>query len=162
MTRSERQEAGTPQALFATLHAEYRFTIDVCASHHNAKLHWYLTEKDDCLKRHWCGLQGRTHIRIWCNPPYGNIPAFLAHAFEPEFSCYLLPVRTDRIWWMNWKPKAETHWFVGEKPHRRIQFEPPPGITYSSNPSCHCLFLFGKECIPGKEVWRSGRTGERL
>lgn len=151
-----RQQAGTPALLFKTLQEEYSFDCDICACDHNAKLSAYLTKEDDALSSSWEGL------RVWCNPPYNNIPVWLAHAPEPVVVAYLLPARTDRWWWRRWKPLSECHYFVGEKPHARVAFEPPPGITYSSNPDCNVLLLFGEGTTPGAEVWRSGRTGERL
>lgn len=151
-----RNEAGTPPDLFLTLHSEYLFTVDLCAVAHNHKLSDYLSPEDDALSLYWGGERG------WCNPPYADIPAWLAKAYEPNFIAYLLPARTGRRWWQEWKPRAECHYFVGEKPERRIQFLPPPGVKYPSNPDCNVLFLFGEGTTPGLEVWRSGRTGRRL
>lgn len=151
-----RNEAGTPRALFDVLQREYLFDVDIAASAHNAKLASYLTKADDALALDWAGL------RVWCNPPFDNVPAWLAHAAEPILVAYLLPSRTDRAWWRDYKPLAEVHYFMGENPHRRIQYEPPPGVTYSSNPYSEHLMLFGEDTTPGLEVWRSGLTGERL
>jgi hypothetical protein len=156
MASDLRNEAGTPRHIFEVLHAEYRFDVDICASYHNHKLPDYLTEEDNSLALHWGGL------RVWCNNPYRDIPAWLAHSHEPILVAYLLPVRTDRMWWQKYKPQAECHYFVGEKPHKRLQFEPPPGVEYSSNPCCECLLIFGEGATPGLEVWRSGLTGARL
>ncbi len=156
MSSELRNEAGTPQHIFDVLHQEYRFTVDACASEHNAKLPAYLTQEDDALSTSW------EVERVWCNPPFNDIYAWLEHHHEPAFVAYLLPVRSDRLWWKFRKPWGECHYFVGEKPHQRIQFVAPPGVKYSSNPGSNCLFLFGEGCTPGLEVWRSGRTGERL
>ena len=152
----ERNEAGTPRALFDRLNAEYAFTIDVAAVAWNAKLPRYLTPADDALSCHWRG------ERAYINPPFKNIPPFLAHALEPDLAVFLLPVRSDREWWRRFKPLAEVHYFVGEAPHARVQYEPPPGIKYSSNATCDCLLCFGGSFTPGRELWRSGRTGELL
>jgi hypothetical protein len=151
-----KQCAGTPKDLFKVLHDEYKFDVDVCANADNFKLEPYMTIQDDSLKEDWSGL------RVWCNSPYKDIPAWLEHSHEPDLVAYLLPVRSDREWWRKYKPLCECHYFVGERPHKRIQFEPPPGVTYSSNPDCHVLFIFGEEIEAGKEVWRSGKTGKRL
>lgn len=151
-----RNQAGTPQALFDLLHAEYAFDVDVCAVEHNHKLPDYFTPEDDSLALDWSGL------RVWCNPPYDNITPWLEHSTQPIFVAYFLPVRADRFWWQRWKPLAEVHYFVGEKPHKRIQFVAPPGIEYSSNSASNVLLLFGEGATPGLEVWRSGLTGERL
>ena len=151
-----RNEAGTPRHIFDALHREYLFDVDICASHFNAKLPAYLTKDDNSLLLHW------EDLRVWCNPEYRAIAPWLSRCDEPIIVAYLLPVRSDRDWWRRYKPAAECHYFVGERPHKRLQFEPPPGITYSSNPYCECLLLFGEGMTPGLEIWRSGRTGERL
>lgn len=162
-TENSRQEAGTPQHIFDALHSEYRFTLDVCAVAHNAKLPNFWTPTDDALTRHW----GRER-RVWCNPPYEDIGPWLAHAWEPRhFAAYLLPVRTGRLWWREWARVGERHYFVGETPHERIAFDAPPGVTYKHGPAFDCcLFLIGsgaeERIEAGREVWRSGRTGERL
>jgi hypothetical protein len=154
--------------LFEQLHSEYLFTVDICAVAHNAKLSRYVSPRENALKidAAW-NAEGiswllnepcRKAERVWCNPPYDDIPRWLAHALEPEISMYLLPARTDREWFRKWKQRAEVHWFVGEKPHRRLQFEPPPGCTYSSNPDSHLLMCFGPGFTSGRELWRSGKT----
>lgn len=72
------------------------------------------------------------------NPPYarGQVIRWVKHWRHTRF-CYLL----------RWDPSTEwfgelichcTHvWF----PARRINFEPPPGVTFSSNPFPHALYL---------------------
>lgn len=151
-----RNEAGTPQHLFDVWRREYRFDVDICAVLHNTKLPIFLTPEYDALGMDWAGL------RPWCNAPFRNIAPWLAHSHEPIFVAYLLPARTDRIWWQQYKPLAECHYIVGQTPHCRPQFVPPPGVKYSSNPMSLVLFLFGEGATPGQERWRSGRTGELL
>lgn len=154
-----RNEAGTPDALFATLHREYRFTVDVCASDSNAKLDRHWTMADDGLAQSWRG------ERVWCNPPYCNIPPWLARAREAEFAAFLLPARTDRLWWMAHKPHVETHYFVGQLPYRRVQFTRPPGIpadAWRSNSLTNVLWLFGVGATAGHEAYRSGVDGTRV
>lgn len=150
-----RQLAGTPIEIFRRLDDEYNFTVDVCACPHNKKLRRYITREDNALDLSWAG------ERVYCNPPYLVIPLWLAKRHEPVLSCYLLPARTDRFWW-RLKSEGECHYFVGETPETRVQFEAPPGIKYSSNPDCNVLLLFGKGIRPGREAWRSGRDGRRL
>lgn len=151
-----RNEAGTPQLLFDNLCGEYRFTIDVCASKSNAKLLTYWSISNNGLLLPWDG------YRAWCNPPYMDIQPWLEKSVEASFSVYLLPSRTDRLWWKDWKPRAECHYLVGQKPHQRPQFEAPPGVTYSSNPMSLVLFLFGAGATAGHEAYRSGIDGRRL
>jgi len=153
-----RDQAGTPHVLFEALHKEYRFTVDICAVRHNAKLPTYVTPEQDALS----GIGSWVGERVWCNPPFRDIPPWLDMAWRPELVAYLLPVRSDRLWWQAWKGYSECHYFVGEKPHRRPQFVPPPGVKYSSNPMSLCLFLFGVGVKPGLECYRSGLTGERI
>ena len=152
----ERNEAGTPWVLFNTLHREYCFDLDVCATPLNAKLKIYWTKEENALTKSW------GNRRVFCNPPFADIRPWLEHAPEPDFICFVLPVRSDRWWWKRWKPLAECHYLIGEKPERRPQFVPPPGIQYSSNPLSMCLFLFGQNTIPGRESYRSGKDGRRL
>lgn len=155
LSTDARQLAGTPKALFDALNDEYGFTFDVCACPFNAKLPRYATRRDNALDLDWSG------ERVWCNPPYLVIHLWLEKRREPEFAAYLLPSRTDRRWWQS-KLEGETHYLVGQAPEGRVQFEAPPGVTYSSNPDCNALLLFGKGVVPGREVWRSGRDGRRL
>jgi hypothetical protein len=75
---------------------------------------------------------------VFINPPYarGQVIRWVKHWRHTRF-CFLL----------RWDPSTEwfgelichcTHvWF----PARRINFEPPPGVTFSSNPFPHALYL---------------------
>lgn len=146
-----RNEAATPGPLFQRLHEEYRFEVDMCAVDWNAKLPSFLSPEDNSLALFWGGLRG------YCNPPYVDISPWLDHALEPDFVMYLLPARTDRVWWKAYKPLAECHYLVG-----RVNFIAPPGLVYPSNPTPNVLFLFGEGTTPGLEVYRDAKTGERL
>ena len=151
-----RQTWGTPQALFDVLHAEYHFTVDACASPYNRKLDRYWSRDDDAFAQEVSG------ERLWCNPPYRDVPSWIELCSGAQFAALLLPVRSDREWWREWKPKCEVHYFVGEAPERRIQFVPPPGVEQSSNPGIYCLLLIGDGATPGLEVYRSGKDGRRM
>lgn len=151
-----RQTWGTPQGLFDVLHAEYHFTVDCCASPYNHKLDRFWTREDDAFAQDVSG------ERLWCNPPSRDVPAWINLCAGASFAALLLPVRSDREWWRIWKPLTEVHYFIGESPHRRIQFVAPPGVKPSSNPGSYCLFLLGAGVRPGVECYRSGLTGERL
>lgn len=61
---SNRQDWETPEALFRELDDTYHFTIDVAATHDNAKCDRYYTIEDDGLSKSWSG------ETVWCNPPY--------------------------------------------------------------------------------------------
>lgn len=91
----------TPQALFDALHAEFDFTLDVCATPDNAQRPAFFTPAADGLAQPWSG-------RCWVNPPYGpGIVRWLTKALfnlalgEAELAVFLLPARTDTRWWHN-------------------------------------------------------------
>lgn len=97
--------ATTPE-MFAEMHARFRFSIDVAASAHNAKLARYYSIVEDGLERSWAG------ERVWCNPPFSNIEAWVEKAWSewvadgenvPEVIVMLLPAnRTEQGWWHRW------------------------------------------------------------
>lgn len=92
-------EWSTPQTLFAELEREFRFTLDVAASHDNARCEAYFTAEDDGLRQSWAG-----HT-VWMNPPYGpELGAWIeraageaAHGSATVVA--LVPARTDTRWW---------------------------------------------------------------
>lgn len=96
--RSDRDDWPTPMALFATLNAEFGFTLDAAASHENTKVPArYFTIEDDGLKQPWTGT-------VWCNPPYGKgvIDAWVAKAIqsarEGATVVMLVPARPGSRW----------------------------------------------------------------
>lgn len=97
-----RHDWETPQWLFDQLHAEFNFTVDVCASLENAKCERYFTREQNGLAQDWTG------ERCWMNPPYGReIGAWIRKAAEeteqgaaaPTLVVALVPARTDTAWW---------------------------------------------------------------
>lgn len=103
---SASQEWATPQDLFDRLNAEFRFTLDVCATPENAKCARYFTREQDGIGQSWAG------ERVWCNPPYGReIGAWVERCVSatpdeffqshgaPSLAVMLLPARTDTRWW---------------------------------------------------------------
>jgi phage N-6-adenine-methyltransferase len=100
MFSSAKQDWGTPVPLFEKLNEEFRFELDVCATHENAKCKNYYTPQDDCLKQDW------GQRVCFMNPPYGReIGKFLEKALEESWKgsivVTLLPARTDTLWWHN-------------------------------------------------------------
>ena len=97
---SKTPEWATPQYLFDALNAEFRFTLDPCATKKNAKCKKFFTAKEDGLKQSWKGES------VFMNPPYGREigkwieKAYMTVAGEPSESIVvcLLPARTDTKW----------------------------------------------------------------
>ena len=94
MVSSDRHDWGTPQEFFNTLNAEFKFTLDVCATAKNAKCKKYYTPTDNGLAQPWRG-------RCFCNPPYGReYPKWVRKAHRESKKgtpviVLLLPARTD-------------------------------------------------------------------
>jgi len=101
MPQAKSREWGTPQDLFDDLHQEFDFTLDVAASHDNAKCERYFTKEIDGLKQDWAG------ERCFMNPPYGYaLKHWTKKAYEETTNPFaraklvvgLLPARTDTRW----------------------------------------------------------------
>jgi len=102
----------TPTKDFAPLNAEFLFTLDPCATKESAKTPRYFTKTQDGLKQSWRG------ERVWLNPPYSDITAWLRKATEElKTGCplvvALLPAWTDRRWWHAYIEKARTKRYDG-------------------------------------------------
>ena len=89
----------TPQDFFNELHKEFDFTLDVAASHENAKLDNYYTVEENGLEQNWEG-------RVFVNPPYGReikhwVEKAYKESLEPYNECVvmLIPSRTDTRYW---------------------------------------------------------------
>jgi phage N-6-adenine-methyltransferase len=87
----------TPPELFALLHREFAFTLDVCATRKNRKCPNYFTREDDGLRQTWRDM-------CWMNPPYGRLIGVWVEKARCESTrtstvVSLLPARTDTSWW---------------------------------------------------------------
>lgn len=96
---SKSAEWGTPTPFYESLDALFAFTLDVCATHGNAKHPRYFTARDNGLAQSW---EGET---AFCNPPYGRgIGDWLRkgrdEAMHARALCaFLVPARVDTDWW---------------------------------------------------------------
>lgn len=122
----------TPPALFAELHAQYGFTLDVCASAENAKCSRYFDVATDGLSQPWGG------ARCWMNPPYGRvIGKWVKKAYEESLRgalvMCLLPARTDTAWWHDYCMRGEVTFLRG-----RLKF----GDAKAGAPFPSALVLF--------------------
>ncbi len=94
--RPEVDDRATAPEVFGPLHERFRFTLDVAAQPHNAKLERYFTPEDDGLAQSWAG------ERVWCNPPYSSIEPWIIKAWHSlaELVVMLLPAnRTEQGFW---------------------------------------------------------------
>lgn len=76
----------TPPEIFAALHAEFGFCLDVAASETNHLLPHFFTESDNGLAQSWArpGLSGY----CWCNPPYSDITPWVKKAADQnKYGC---------------------------------------------------------------------------
>ena len=100
---TERDNLGTDPALFAKLDERFGFTLDVAATAENAKCPEFFTLEDDGLEQMWDG-------RVWCNPPYSQIGAWVQKAWHEwqqraalDLIVMLLPAnRPEQKWWQGW------------------------------------------------------------
>lgn len=122
----------TPQDFFDKLNREFHFTLDVCATHENAKCENFYSPEQDGLSMPWKG-------RVWCNPPYGRqvgqwVEKACISAQSGALVVMLLPARTDTAWFHDYiYRRAEIRFIRG-----RLKFG---GSTNSAPfPSMICIF----------------------
>lgn len=134
---SASEQWATPLDVYEPLHAEFGFTLDVCADRHNAKCDRYFTVQQDGLSQDW----GR-HT-CWMNPPYGRgislwmEKAFKSSRFGATVVC-LIPARSDTRWWHQWVEGAdEVRHLQG-----RVRFVHPQNGDTNSAPFPSALVVY--------------------
>jgi phage N-6-adenine-methyltransferase len=98
-TRSEQVVRTPPWLLDSVALTWGPIGLDVAASDDNAVCLCYFTEAGDGLSLPW--LVGKDCI-VWCNPPYNNIGAWIAHAAEQREeteSVLLVLASVGSNWW---------------------------------------------------------------
>jgi len=123
----------TPQDFYDMVNDQFRFDLDVCATHENAKCERYFTKEDDGLKQEWKGT-------VWMNPPYGRgIGDWMKKAYESSKKgatvVCLVPARTDTKWWHDYAIKGDVKFIKG-----RLKF----GGAKSSAPFPSALVVFSQ------------------
>jgi site-specific DNA-methyltransferase (adenine-specific) len=112
---SNTPEWATPQWLFDALNGVYRFTLDPCSTHANAKCRKHYTREDDGLSRSWAG------ETVFMNPPYGKEILSWVYKCLIESKMWgakpivaLLPARTDTRWFHDYVyGRAEIYFIRG-------------------------------------------------
>ncbi|WP_027717409.1 DNA N-6-adenine-methyltransferase [Desulfovirgula thermocuniculi] len=142
---SATSEWETPQELFARLHAEFGFTLDVCARPWNAKCTRYFSPEQNGLIQEWAP------ETCWMNPPYGReISRWVRKAWEEAQKgatvVCLLPSRTDTAWWHEYVMRAAEIRFI----RGRLHFEG----AKNGAPFPSCVVVFRPGCT-GPPVIRS-------
>ena len=116
---SNKDDWETPQQLFDKLDAIYRFTLDPCSTHTNAKCKKYYTKEDNGLSKSW-----KSEV-VFMNPPYGrDIKKWIKKALDESIlGCTvvcLIPARTDTTYWHDYIfPNAANIEFL----RGRVKFE---------------------------------------
>jgi phage N-6-adenine-methyltransferase len=155
--REDVDDRGTDPAFFASLEERFgKFTLDVAAAPHNAKCADYFTREDDGLTRNWLTPAGDVS-RVWCNPPYSDIRAWVNKAHEQWTDGYcdlivmLLPAnRVEQKWWQElvepYRDGKGGHRFLSvEFLPGRMRFDRPgwtPGPKGDRPPFGCCLLIW--------------------
>lgn len=132
---SKSNEHSTPQWLFDILNAEFKFTLDPCATPDNAKCSKFYTLADNGLEQDWSGES------VFVNPPYGrSIPLWIEKAYKEKKAkvVCLVPARTDTAWFQDYCMKADEIRFI----RGRVRFD--DGKTPAPFPSCIVIFYPGR------------------
>lgn len=84
-----KQDWTTPYEFFNTLDARFGFTLDGACTNDNKLV---LKGSTFEVPLSWQG------ERVFCNPPWTQIAAFVELAPQADFSCFLVPARCNAKW----------------------------------------------------------------
>lgn len=135
ITETGSDEWRTPKAIFDVLHKRHKFTIDAAASKHNSLCSRYWDERDDALEMDW------KNERVFCNPPYSKVAAFLFKAQTAALSVFLIPMRPQTTFFLNYvwaSPYLHEMMII----HRGIRFLHPEGKVAVRSPMPCCVLLY--------------------
>jgi phage N-6-adenine-methyltransferase len=108
----EKDSWETPDSIYQKFGGRFQCTLDVCASESNTKCPTFFDEHINGLSSDWYG-------RVWCNPPYSNIKAWVAKAYRQRNNCQiiimLLPAKTDTKWFHSYIYRKATITFLKGK-----------------------------------------------
>jgi phage N-6-adenine-methyltransferase len=139
----------TPAKVFDPLQAEFGFTLDAAANERNAKCGRFYDLESDGLSQLWAG------ERVWCNPPYSALRAWVEKAWaEHRAGCplivMLLPAnRTEQGWWQDLiEPFRDGRGPLETRFYRsRFNFGVPgnEGAKFNSSPPFGCVLVIWRQ-----------------
>jgi len=99
----------TPKDLYYSLCKQYKINprLDVAATPVNTKCSYYITKKQNSLKRDWV-LKNNHKVPVWCNPPNKDLQKFIRKAyqqwikFKKDFTIMMIVpgnVGSSAAWW---------------------------------------------------------------
>lgn len=98
---SASDEWETPDDLFQTLHREFCFGLDACATDANTKLKTFISPELNGLVQEW-NVLGES---VWCNPPYSEVDKWVKKCYieskklpSDKAVVALVPFRPDTKW----------------------------------------------------------------
>lgn len=161
---SDKNERYTPLSLIRPLHARHHFTVDAagCAAAPASTLigRWW-DKAADGMAQSWDG------ERVWCNPPYDNIPAWVEKAWASlALVVMLIPCnRTEQPWWQEMiEPHRDrtssiirTHFLP-----KRIRFLEPRDdgtVEEMGSPEFGCVLIIWKDAARQRSI--AGLGGRR-
>lgn len=139
-------EWATPKWLFEHFDNEFHFTLDACAKEWNAKCERFTPPHIDGLTVSWA------NERVWLNPPYSDIGAWLYRARREtrfngaELVAALVPCSPDRHWWHDHVLIDATEVRLLTRailPSGRVHFQKEDG-TSGRAPFASCLIVYRK------------------
>lgn len=126
--RERRQNWRTPSSFFKELDAEFVFTLDGASELGNGMLPRASTAEQPIP---WTG------ERVFCNPPWSDIPPFVEYAAHADLAVLLVPARTNAKWFHRaLELGASVRFFP-----KRLAFEGGPDDQKGHNSPVDCVLL---------------------
>ena len=158
---SPRQRWETPREMAETIVAEYRITVDACASDCNAIVPRYWSIDRDALSFDW-----PREERIFFNPPFGAAKEFALQAAKhasPNSTNVALLLDQGAQWREDFL-RSSTGWWRFDG---RVDYQPPPDATAeeikNGKPYFGSLLVeHGGKGRPQCLGWRCRKTGKIL
>lgn len=126
--KGRHQNWRTPRAFFDDLHAEFGFTMDGASEPGNGLLPVAATADTPVS---WDGQ------RVFCNPPWSNIRPFIEQTINAELAVFLVPARTNVVWFHRALELGATPRFFKGRPKFEL-----PEHSGNGNPSpVDCMLL---------------------